>query len=87
MPWAFRLAMKRKIKWLNPQTETEAEDQQGQHQQPRGILPSETLNALDNLVDRLNFSSGRLPNNINSSSTNDDGDDDDVRPLPIRALL
>ena len=50
-------------------------DQQGQQQQPRGILPSETLNALDNLVDRLNFSSGRLPS------------DDDVRPLPIRALL
>eukprot|EP00985_Skeletonema_marinoi_P028215 scaffold24319_cov124-Skeletonema_marinoi.AAC.3 len=67
-------------------------DQQGQQQQqPRGILPSETLNALDNLVDRLNFSSGRLPNNINSSSTNNDDDDDDydydIRPLPIRALL
>ncbi len=57
-------------------------DQQGQQQQPRGILPSETLNALDNLVDRLNFSSGRLPN-VSNTTTNDD----DVRPLPIRALL
>lgn len=57
-------------------------DQQGQQQQPRGILPSETLNALDNLVDRLNFSSGRLPN-VSNNNTNED----DVRPLPIRALL
>ena len=40
-----------------------------QQQQPRGILPSETLNALDGrLVDRLNFSSGRLPNSGGSSS-------------------
>jgi len=66
-------------------------DQQGQQQQPRGILPSETLNALDNLVDRLNFSSGRLPNTTTSSAsssnnTNDDEYDND-RPLPIRALL
>jgi hypothetical protein len=34
---------------------------QQQQQYNRGILPSETLNALDYLVDRLNASSGRLP--------------------------
>ncbi len=40
-----------------------------QQQQPRGILPSETLNALDSLVDRLNFSFiRRLPDSGGSSS-------------------
>ncbi|KAL7455942.1 hypothetical protein ACHAWC_007435, partial [Mediolabrus comicus] len=61
-----------------------------QQQQPRGILPSETLNALDSLVDRLNFSSGRLPNSggsSNSNNSNESDDDENDRPLPIRALL
>jgi hypothetical protein len=62
------------------------QQQQGQQQQPRGILPVETLNALDSLVDRLNFSSGRLPNSSSPSNASDEDSSDD-RPLPIRALL
>mmetsp|Transcript_15962 Transcript_15962/g.34539 ORF Transcript_15962/g.34539 Transcript_15962/m.34539 type:complete len:357 (-) Transcript_15962:88-1158(-) len=70
------------------------EQQQSQQQQAnRGILPSETLNALDYLVDRLNASSGRLPSTAavtpkdeqsvaSSSSANTS-----TKPLPIRALL
>jgi hypothetical protein len=58
--------------------------QHQQHPTNRGILPPETLNALDLLVDRLNASSGRLPtataNNINSNTS-------PPPPLPIRALL
>ena len=36
-------------------------DHQKQQQANRGILPSETLNAMDYLVDRLNASSGQIP--------------------------
>ena len=53
---------------------------QQQQQYNRGILPAETLNALDCLVDRLNASSGRLPASI---ANNEAGD---ATP-PIRALL
>mmetsp|Transcript_38769 Transcript_38769/g.71378 ORF Transcript_38769/g.71378 Transcript_38769/m.71378 type:complete len:351 (-) Transcript_38769:302-1354(-) len=58
-----------------------AQEQQSQQQQAnRGILPSETLNALDYLVDRLNASSGRLPSitpatsNPSATHANDGGD-------------
>jgi hypothetical protein len=60
------------------------QQQQQQHPTNRGILPPETLNALDLLVDRLNASSGRLPTattaNIGKTSL-------PPPPLPIRALL
>eukprot|EP00956_Cyclotella_meneghiniana_P031185 scaffold81049_cov52-Cyclotella_meneghiniana.AAC.2 len=49
----------------------------------RGILPSETLNALDYLVDRINSSSGHL--NLNSDST--DTSNISFSSQPLRALL
>jgi len=76
-------------------------DQQ-QQSANRGILPSETLNALDYLVDRLNAASGHLPttsipsqqqtNNTSSSAAtlpvdNSSTTNDNSKPLPIRALL
>jgi hypothetical protein len=57
--------------------------QQQQHPTNRGILPPETLNALDLLVDRLNASSGRLP----TATTANIGKTSLPPPLPIRALL
>ena len=77
------------------------QQQQQQHQQAnRGILPSETLNALDYLVDRLNAASGHLPstalisstttNNPSSTDNNDNtstNENNPSRSLPIRALL
>jgi len=61
---------------------------QHKHQHPtnRGILPPETLNALDLLVDRLNASSGRLPA-TNISTNNNNNSKSPPPPLPIRALL
>ena len=77
-------------------------DQQ-QQSANRGILPSETLNALDYLVDRLNAASGHLPTTslpqqqtggTSSSSAatslpidNSTTNDNTTKPLPIRALL
>ncbi|KAL7537454.1 hypothetical protein ACHAWF_005766, partial [Thalassiosira exigua] len=81
----------------------EQQQQQSQQQQAnRGILPSETLNALDYLVDRLNAASGRLPTAAAASGPSKDGaassspsdpsadshsPSGDGPPLPIRALL
>ncbi|KAL7469279.1 hypothetical protein ACHAXS_009540 [Conticribra weissflogii] len=52
------------------QQQQQQSQQQSQQQQQynRGILPSETLNALDYLVDRLNASSGYLTSAATSSS-------------------
>ena len=76
-------------------------DQQ-QQSANRGILPSETLNALDYLVDRLNAASGHLPTTSipSQQQTNGSGTssaatlpidnsttNDTTKPLPIRALL
>ena len=84
------------------QQQRQRQHQHQQHQANRGILPSETLNALDYLVDRLNASSGYLPAVLATSSTtasttsttNDQGASSSssslppsTRPLPIRALL
>mmetsp|Transcript_15842 Transcript_15842/g.28751 ORF Transcript_15842/g.28751 Transcript_15842/m.28751 type:complete len:341 (-) Transcript_15842:150-1172(-) len=78
---------------------SQEQQQQSQQQQAnRGILPSETLNALDYLVDRLNASSGRLPSTTAATATQSkDGDaastpssaatGSNYSPLPIRALL
>lgn len=74
------------------------QQQQQQQQANRGILPSETLNALDYLVDRLNASSGRLLAATTSAGTSTQSKDEDAAsppppstttcsPLPIRALL
>ena len=79
-----------------------SQEQAQQQQANRGILPSETLNALDYIVDRLNASSGRLP--ASTSTTSKDGTSTSTpsepsnsttssthteitKPLPIRALL
>jgi len=51
-----------------------SQQQQQTQQYNRGILPSETLNALDYLVDRINSSSGR---DVSSSSSHQ----------PLRAIL
>jgi len=75
-------------------------DQQ-QQSANRGILPSETLNALDYLVDRLNAASGHLsttslPQQQTNGSTSSSAatlpidnstTNDNTKPLPIRALL
>lgn len=58
---------------------------QQQHPTNRGILPPETLNALDLLVDRLNASSGRLP--VATNNNNNGNSSKSSPPLPIRALL
>jgi len=74
-------------------------DQQ-QQSANRGILPSETLNALDYLVDRLNAASGHLPTTSSIPSQQQqtgtsssaatlpiDNSATNTKPLPIRALL
>ena len=78
---------------------SDQQQQQQQQQANRGILPSETLNALDYLVDRLNAASGHLPttalispttNNPSSTDNNDNtstNENNPSRSLPIRALL
>jgi hypothetical protein len=74
---------------MQQQRQRQQQQQQQQHhhhhhhqqQANRGILPSETLNALDYLVDRLNASSGYLPDIAKAR----DGPTT-TRP-PIRALL
>ncbi|KAL9189250.1 hypothetical protein ACHAXT_011740 [Thalassiosira profunda] len=68
-----------------------AQEQQQAQQANRGILPSETLNALDCLVDRLNAASGRIPSTAATPLKNGEGapspSPEDDAPLPIRALL
>ena len=71
---------------------SEQQQQQSQQQQQanRGILPSETLNALDYLVDRLNASSGHLPSTaavMPTNVANASDNNNNTKPLPIRALL
>ncbi|KAL3805948.1 hypothetical protein HJC23_007909 [Cyclotella cryptica] len=51
----------------------------------RGILPAETLNALDYLVDRLNASSGRFPpSRVDGQPPTSESN---TSPPPVRALL
>jgi hypothetical protein len=68
---------------LNMKQHQQQHQHKHQHPTNRGILPPETLNALDLLVDRLNASSGRLPaTNISTNNSKSP-----PPPLPIRALL